>query len=158
MSPDVLLSRLGLRYGGGPGDLQGTPAKIVDNLIKLTALYDADVYHTEGFATAPMSSASFDRGNVDKRATLNRAYRDAVDSGNVAAVHKAVDRYNKLLMVMSGQELVPPSDFEVAAHQQTALGDAARWIVNWAVEGGFDVERFFDVNGPAIRKYAKAAK
>ncbi len=150
MSPDVLLSRLGIRYDGS--GLQGSPAQIVGNLVKLVALADAGEYRTPDFITAPISSASFDSGNVAKRRTLNAAYHDAVDSGNVSAVHKAVDKYNKLLMVMSGQELVPPSDFEIAAHQQTPLGLAARWIY----DAYSSVDDFIYGNGAQIRKYAKA--
>src|SRR6266850_1919060 len=116
VSPDEFLSRIGLRYGGNPDDLQGTPAQIVRNLTVLTEANDAGEWRTTDFITAPLSSASFDQANVAKRRALNVVYHDAVESGDPKAVHKAVDKYNKLLMVMSGQELVPPSDFEILCH------------------------------------------
>lgn len=154
MSPDVLLSRLGLRYGGG-ADLQGTPAKIVDNLIKLTEAYDAG---TVEFVSQPITAATFNPSNVAKETALLNDYRDALASGSLSKVHAIVAKINKLLVVKGGNMVGAFSDFEIVAHQQTPLGDAARWIVNYAVEHENTVDDFFDQYGAAIRKYAKAAK
>ncbi len=155
-SPDQLLNKLGLQYGGRAQDLQGSPAKIVANLIALTKAYDTEDYRTPGFFTVPFSSATQDPKNVALDTVLTEAYKDALRSGNVAAVHKAADKLNKLAMVASGAETVPPPDFEIIARQKTPLGDAARWIYNWAVENETDAGDFFGRNGAAIRKYAKA--
>ncbi len=85
MSPDVLLSQLGIRYDGN--GLQGSAAQIVANLIKLTAAYDAGEYYTPDFQTAPLSGASFDPANVLKRSALSAAYNDVLSAEG--AIHDA---------------------------------------------------------------------
>ena len=157
-SPDQLLNKLGLQYGDRASDLQGSPAKIVANLIALTAAFDAGTYQTPNFITAPYSSATVDPKNVALDTVLTEAYKDALRSGSVTATHKAADKLNKLAMVASGAETVPPPDFEIIARQKTPLGDAARWICNWAVENETDAGDFFGRNGAAIRKFAKGQK
>lgn len=159
MSPDVLLSKLGLRYGGG-ADLQGSPAKIVANLIALTAAFDAGTYETPGFVSAPLTAASVNAANVAKETTLVQAYRDALATGILTRVHKAVDAINSLRMKKGGSAEPTPSDFEIIAHQDSALGAAARWIMGCNLSLPADVEvvgaeEFFAQFGAAIRKYAK---
>ncbi len=153
MSPDVFLSQtLGFRYGRQE-DLQGSPAQIVKNLIALTAAYDAG---TVEFVSQPNTAASFDPANVDKQTALLNDYREALATGSLSRVHALVAKINKLLVVKGGAMVGAYSDFEIVAHQQTPLGEAARWVVNYTVEHENSVDDFFDQYGPQIRKYAKA--
>ncbi len=160
MSANSFLSSLGLRYGR-QADLQGSPEQIVKNLLALTAAYDAGTYETPGFVVAPLTSAAVNPANVAKETELVQAYRDALATGIVSKVHKALAAIDKLRMKKGGPAEPHPSDFEILAHQQTPLGAAARWIMGCDLDLPADVhvagtDEFFDHFGGAIRKYAKA--
>lgn len=139
-SPDNFLSHHGnpghgIDYSGS--GLQGSPAEIVANLKALNATRALDesgalvvtVYHTPGFKSTPQSAASTSPDNVATENKLVAAYNEALKTGNLAKVHKAVDWVNKQRMAMGGiQELVPPSDFAILAEADNALGKAAKYL------------------------------
>lgn len=151
MSPDYFLSQRGIKYDGS--GFKGTPAQIVANLIRLTNAYDSATYRTKNFVPAPISSATFDRDNTEKLSAFMRLYEETLREGYPSKVHKAVDAVNDLRMVISGGELVPPPEIQIVAHQDSTLGEAARYLYGIYAEG--DISEFFDLHGAAIRDYAK---
>ncbi len=147
MSPDVLLSKLSLRYDGS--GLQGSPAQIVARLVTLSDALRAGTYQTSNFTPAPVTAATFDPRNVQKEQDAMIAYLESLQTGSPGKVHRAVDAVNKIRMVKSGTELIPPSEFDILAHQQTPLGETARWLV--AEENG--AAGGFWSNLTTIRRY-----
>ncbi len=149
MSPDVFLSQTlrvvelpTLKYDGS--GLKGSPAEILHNLLILHAARLTEPYTTPDFVSAPTNPATTDPQWVIKETKAMEAYNKALASGTPEKVHAAVDAVNKIRMVKSGPALVPPSEFEIIAHQHTPLGEAARWLagerddaaqVFWSDEG-----------------------
>lgn len=152
MSPDYFLSQQGIKYDGS--GFKGTPQQIVANLIRLTAAYDSATYRTKGFVYVPPSPATFDRSNTEKLDLLMRFYGETLREGYPGRVYKAVDAVNEFRMVISGAELVPPPEIQIVAHQDSNLGESARYLYGVYAEG--DISEFFDLHGDAIRSYAKS--
>lgn len=151
MSPDVLLSRLGLRYDGT--GLQGTPAQIVSRLVTLANAIRLGTYQTANFVPAPVTPATFDPRNVQKEQAAMQAYLESLQTGLPAKVHRAVDAVNKIRMVKSGTELIPPTNFDILAHQQTPLGEAARWLIAEEMAGAANF--WLPANLSLLRKYTR---
>lgn len=151
MSPDIFLSRQGLRYDGS--GLAGTPTQICQRLITLNEARHAGTYQTKNFIPAPVTAATFDPQNVAREQQLFTYYLESLQTGVPAKVHKAVDAVNRIRQVKSGGELIPPSEFDILAHQQTPLGAAARWLISEADSAAavFYTSAFT----LAIRKFAK---
>lgn len=134
-SPDVFLSTHQIRYDGI--GLKGTPAEIVASLIKLNStrqLVDGELqditYRTPDFVGVPVNPATFSPVAVKLENAAVAAYYAAVQTGDLAAVHGAVDRINSVRMIKSGGEFIPQSDFEILAHGKNHVGQTAREIVS----------------------------
>lgn len=140
-SPDNFLSHHGnpghgIDYSGS--GLQGSPAEIVANLKTLNAtrfIHDngdlvETVYHTPGFVAGPDTPAAHTIANTAIENKLMATYNDALKTGDLAKVHKAVDAVNKQRMAMGGiAELVPPSDFNILAEASNPVGEAAKYLI-----------------------------
>lgn len=150
MSPDVLLSRLGLGYADSS---QGSPAQIVARLVILAEALRAGTYQTRDFRPAPVSGATFDPRNVAAEQTAMQAYLESLQTGSLAKVHRAVDAVNRIRMVKSGTELIPPTEFDILAHQQTPLGNTARFLL--AEQDGTAAGFWTPAALTLIRKYGK---
>lgn len=141
-SPDNFLS-----HHGNPGHgidysgrgLQGSPAEIVANLKALNATRALDesgalvetVYRTPGFVAGPDTPAAHTIANTAIENKLVATYNDALKTGDLAKVHKAVDAVNKQRMAMGGiAELVPPSDFAILAEADNPVGKAAKYLIS----------------------------
>lgn len=149
MSPDVFLSRNGVRYDGS--GLKGTPAEILANLITLnntrtwseiTNQFEYYAYRTPGFSPAPFSSASYEPANVFAENLAMNAYYMALGTGDLGKVRAAVDDVNRVRSIKGGSELIPLSDFQILAHGQNALGAAARFLAA-QLNGDGDTPWFF---------------
>lgn len=150
MSPDVFLSRNGVRYDGS--GLKGSPAEILANLITLnnmrtwsdeTGQFSYYAYRTPGFSPAPFSAAEFDPNNVFAENLAMNAYYLALQTGDLGKVRAAVDNVNRLVMKIGGNELMPPSDFILTSRAQTPLGEAARFLVGQLQGNPVDTPWFF---------------
>ncbi len=135
MSPDIFLSQKlrvvdmpGLRYDGS--GLQGTPAEIVERLLILNAARNRPAYQTPDFVAVPTNPNTTLPLWVVKETKAMEGYYGALRSGDPSKVHAAVDAVNSIRQVKSGVELVPPNDFEIIAHANSALGEAARWLLD----------------------------
>jgi len=139
MSPDVFLSRKQIRYD--QIGLKGTPLEIVYNLEILNSTrdwnddsnsFDYFQHRTDRFISASINPidnpASVNPENVATLTSLMNSYRDSLKTGNTTVVYAVVDAVNKLLGIKGGQELIPPTDFDIIAEGNTPLGEVARII------------------------------
>lgn len=135
VSPDVFLSQNGIRYDNGL--LTGTPAEIVANLKALNALrilkdgqLQETVYRTPGYVPGDMGPQDFDPALLKATSDAMTAYRQVLKTGDLSAVHAAVDAVNNWRAQGGYAAMVPPSDFEIVKNASTPLGVMARVIAS----------------------------
>ncbi len=141
MSPDVFLSRNGVRYDGT--GLDGTPAEIVNNLITLnnTRIWAGHMageleylcYQTPNFQPAPINPNTFSRKKIQEEAEAVRHYYEVLKFGNLPMTHAAVDKINYIRAAKGGSEFIPVPDFEILGNGNGLIGYAARWLrkIQW---------------------------
>lgn len=122
----------GIDYSGR--GLKGTAVEIVEHLKTLALASQSEPYTTEGFHAVTGNPIDNPNANslewTNKRRDAQKAYEDVLATGDVKKVHAAVDKLNKIQAIMGGKAAVAASDFDIIAHQQTPLGEAARFIKN----------------------------
>jgi len=168
MSPDVFLSRNGLRYGGNASDLPGTPAEIMDSLILFNnmRIWHEDTgtlewyrYATPGFISAPISSTSFLPDWVRKEQIAIEMYKAAKRTGKLQLVYPTVDEINRIRMAKGGAAWTADTDFEILASGPGPVGAVGRKLIEYEVASQestsspswFFTKAAFD----AINSYAK---
>lgn len=142
MSPDVFLSRNGIRYDSLP---TGNPTQIVANLITLNGMRSLNEsgeftytrYTTVGSTPAPAGPNSFDPDLVNDENLAMRVYQAAARTGNLALVHAAVDGINEIRATKGGTQFRPQPDFDIVAASNSTLGATARALIS-------DRQRFLD--------------
>lgn len=148
MSPDVFLSRNGIRYDGN--GLPGTPSQIVSNLLALNGMrtYDSAsgefLYnqYTPQFVPAPFGPNSFDPALARAENAAVQAYKRAESTGDLGLVYAAADTINEIRSIKGGVVFRPKTDFEIVAAANNYLGYTARVLIS-------DRQRFLDGETPA---------
>lgn len=148
MSPDVFLSRNGIRYDGN--GLPGTPSQIVSNLLALNGMrtYDSAsgefVYsqYSPQFVPAPFGPNSFDPALARAENSAVQAYKRAESTGDLGLVYAAADTINEIRSIKGGVVFRPKTDFEIVAAANNYLGYTARVLIS-------DRQRFLDGETPA---------
>lgn len=148
MSPDVFLSRNGIRYDGN--GLPGTPSQIVSNLLALNVMRTYDpvsgefVYnqYNPQFVPAPFGPNSFDPALARAENAAVQAYKRAESTGDLGLVYAAADTINEIRSIKGGVVFRPKTDFEIVAVANNYLGYTARVLIS-------DRQRFLDGETPA---------
>lgn len=164
MSPDVFLSRNGIRYDGN--GMPGSPAQIVDALVKLNATriwnedtgeFDQVVYEPD-FVAVGMNPNTFSSQWINKESAARAAYDVALKTGSLGKVHAAVDAINAVRQIKGGASFQGASDFEILANGNNAVGNVAKYLVSeWqsAVDNGGNLPWFWTRTGyDALNAYA----
>ncbi len=124
-SSSYLLSQLGVPYD----DTADVDRRLNDALIILAAAA-AGPYRTPGFVQQPITSASFDPMNVNATGASMIACQAAINTGDVATAHAAVDALNGWRAKTGGGEYLPMSDLEILSHSNLSVGSLVRRLAD----------------------------
>lgn len=159
MSPDVFLSRHGIKYDGSAQAPPGSPAEIVNSFLVLngTRQWDPDYndfvytqYETPNFTPREINPLTFSRRLVQQEQDAMQAVFESYKTGNLTKVRKAVDTLNSIREKKGGVQFFPIPDYEILGHGSDNVGQVARWLVS-------DFQRAVDTNEPPPWFFTKAA-